>query len=49
MRAEAGQPPMQAMALEDVVDYRVALAHEMLAALAGGRVRLADATRAPRT
>jgi 7,8-dihydropterin-6-yl-methyl-4-(beta-D-ribofuranosyl)aminobenzene 5'-phosphate synthase len=43
MRAEAGQPRTYAMDLEDVVDYRVALAHQMLAALAGGRVRLASA------
>jgi 7,8-dihydropterin-6-yl-methyl-4-(beta-D-ribofuranosyl)aminobenzene 5'-phosphate synthase len=43
MRAEAGQPQTYAMRLEDVVDYRVALAHRMLAALPGGRVRLAAA------
>jgi 7,8-dihydropterin-6-yl-methyl-4-(beta-D-ribofuranosyl)aminobenzene 5'-phosphate synthase len=43
MKAEAGQPQTYAMDLEDVVDYRVALAHQMLAALAGGRVRLASA------
>ena len=31
------------MDLEDVIDYRVALAHQMLDALAAGRVRLASA------
>jgi 7,8-dihydropterin-6-yl-methyl-4-(beta-D-ribofuranosyl)aminobenzene 5'-phosphate synthase len=42
MKAEAGQPPTYAMGLEDVIDYRVALAHQMLDALAAGRVRLAS-------
>jgi 7,8-dihydropterin-6-yl-methyl-4-(beta-D-ribofuranosyl)aminobenzene 5'-phosphate synthase len=42
MKAEAGQQQMRAMDLEDVIDYRVALAHRMLDALAG-RVRLASA------
>jgi hypothetical protein len=42
MKAEAGQPPKHAMALEDVIDYRVALAHQMLDALPGRRVRLAS-------
>jgi 7,8-dihydropterin-6-yl-methyl-4-(beta-D-ribofuranosyl)aminobenzene 5'-phosphate synthase len=42
-KAEAGQPRTYAMDLEDVVDYRVALAHQMLDALAGGRMRLASA------
>jgi 7,8-dihydropterin-6-yl-methyl-4-(beta-D-ribofuranosyl)aminobenzene 5'-phosphate synthase len=45
MKAEAGQPPMHAMDLEDVVDYRVALAHRMLDGLAAGRMRLAYAQR----
>ena len=36
MKAEAGAQQMHAMTLEDVVDYRVALAHQMLAALRGG-------------
>ena len=40
MRAEAGQPPKHAMALQDVIDYRVALAHQMLEALPARRVRL---------
>lgn len=43
MKAEAGQPRSYAMDLEDVVDYRVALAHQMLDALASRRVRLAAA------
>jgi len=43
MKAEAGQQPMHAMDLEDVIDYRVALAHEMLDALPRGRIRLASA------
>ena len=43
MKAEVGQPQMHAMDVEDVIDYRVALAHPMLGALAGGRVRLAHA------
>jgi 7,8-dihydropterin-6-yl-methyl-4-(beta-D-ribofuranosyl)aminobenzene 5'-phosphate synthase len=43
MKAEAGQPPTHAMGLEDVVDYRVALAHQMLDALPGRSVRLAQA------
>jgi 7,8-dihydropterin-6-yl-methyl-4-(beta-D-ribofuranosyl)aminobenzene 5'-phosphate synthase len=43
MKAEAGQTPTYAMDLEDVVDYRVALAHQMLDALAHGRMRLASA------
>ena len=41
-KAEAGQQPMHAMDLEDVIDYRVALAHQMLDALADGRMRLAQ-------
>ena len=41
MRAEAGQSPKHAMALQDVIDYRVALAHQMLEALPARRVRLA--------
>ena len=45
MRAEAGQPPTYAMDLADVIDYRVALAQRMLAALAQDRrLRLAAAT-----
>ena len=43
IRAEAGQQPTYAMDLEDVIDYRVALAHRMLAALADRRLRLASA------
>ena len=43
MKAEAGQPPTYAMDMEDVIDYRVAVAHQMLDALAAGRVRLARA------
>jgi 7,8-dihydropterin-6-yl-methyl-4-(beta-D-ribofuranosyl)aminobenzene 5'-phosphate synthase len=43
MKAEAGQPTTYAMDREDVVDYRVALAHQMLDQLAAGRVRLASA------
>ena len=43
MKAEAGQSQTYAMDLEDVIDYRVALAHRMLAALAAGRMRLASA------
>jgi 7,8-dihydropterin-6-yl-methyl-4-(beta-D-ribofuranosyl)aminobenzene 5'-phosphate synthase len=43
MKAEAGQPDTYAMDLEDVVDYRVALAHQMLAGLADRRMRLASA------
>jgi 7,8-dihydropterin-6-yl-methyl-4-(beta-D-ribofuranosyl)aminobenzene 5'-phosphate synthase len=43
MKAEAGQPQTYAMDLEDVVTYRVALAHQMLDALARGRMRLASA------
>ena len=43
VRAEAGQQPTYAMDLEDVIDYRVALAHRMLAALADRRLRLASA------
>jgi 7,8-dihydropterin-6-yl-methyl-4-(beta-D-ribofuranosyl)aminobenzene 5'-phosphate synthase len=42
-KAEAGQSQTYAMDLEDVIDYRVALAHRMLAALADGRMRLASA------
>jgi 7,8-dihydropterin-6-yl-methyl-4-(beta-D-ribofuranosyl)aminobenzene 5'-phosphate synthase len=42
-KAEAGQQPMHAMDLEDLVDYRVALAHQMLDALADGRVHMASA------
>jgi 7,8-dihydropterin-6-yl-methyl-4-(beta-D-ribofuranosyl)aminobenzene 5'-phosphate synthase len=42
-KAEAGQPQTYAMNLEDVIDYRVALAHQMLNALAVGRMRLASA------
>jgi hypothetical protein len=42
-KAEAGQQPMHAMDLKDVIDYRVALAHQMLDALADGRMRLAQA------
>ena len=42
-KAEAGQQPMHAMDLEDVIDYRVALAHQMLDALADGRVHMASA------
>ena len=42
-KAEAGQQRMHAMDLEDVIDYRVALAHQMLDALADGRMRLAQA------
>jgi 7,8-dihydropterin-6-yl-methyl-4-(beta-D-ribofuranosyl)aminobenzene 5'-phosphate synthase len=37
-KAEAGQQPMHAMDPKDVVDYRVALAHQMLDALADGRM-----------
>jgi 7,8-dihydropterin-6-yl-methyl-4-(beta-D-ribofuranosyl)aminobenzene 5'-phosphate synthase len=37
MKAQAGQPPMHAMDLEDVIDYRVALAHQMLDGLSRGR------------
>jgi 7,8-dihydropterin-6-yl-methyl-4-(beta-D-ribofuranosyl)aminobenzene 5'-phosphate synthase len=44
IRAEAGQQPMHAMDLEDVIDYRVALAHRMLDALADRRLHLASAT-----
>lgn len=43
IKAEAGQSPTYAMDLEDVVDYRVALAHQMVDALAAGRMRLASA------
>ncbi len=43
MKAEAGQPQMHAMDLEDVIDYRVAIAHELLRAAAEGRMRLAQA------
>jgi hypothetical protein len=43
VKAEAGQPPMHAMDLEDVIDYRVAIAHELLRAAAEGRTRLARA------
>lgn len=43
MKAEAGQPPTYAMDLEDVIDYRVALAHQMLDALSRGRTQLAQA------
>jgi 7,8-dihydropterin-6-yl-methyl-4-(beta-D-ribofuranosyl)aminobenzene 5'-phosphate synthase len=43
MKAEAGQPQMHAMDLEDVIDYRVAMAHELLRALSEGRMRLAQA------
>jgi hypothetical protein len=43
VRAEAGQQPTYAMDLDDVIDYRVALAHRMLDALADGRMRLASA------
>ncbi len=42
MKAEAGQPQTYAMELEDVIDYRVALAHRMLDALASVRMRLAS-------
>jgi 7,8-dihydropterin-6-yl-methyl-4-(beta-D-ribofuranosyl)aminobenzene 5'-phosphate synthase len=42
-KAEAAQPQRYAMNLEDVIDYRVALAHQMLNALAVGRMRLASA------
>ena len=41
-KAEAGQQQIYAMDLEDVIDYRVALAHQMLDALAHGRMRLAQ-------
>ena len=43
MKAEAGQPQTYAMDLEDVVDYRVAIAHQLLRALADGRTRFAQA------
>jgi 7,8-dihydropterin-6-yl-methyl-4-(beta-D-ribofuranosyl)aminobenzene 5'-phosphate synthase len=43
VRAEAGQQPTYAMDLDDVIDYRVARAHRMLAALADRRLRLASA------
>ncbi len=43
MKAEAGQPQTYAMDLEDVVDYRVAIAHQLLRALADGRMRFAQA------
>ena len=43
IRAEAGQQPTYTMDLEDVIDYRVALAHRMLAALADRRQRFASA------
>jgi 7,8-dihydropterin-6-yl-methyl-4-(beta-D-ribofuranosyl)aminobenzene 5'-phosphate synthase len=43
MKAEAGTQQMHAMSLEDVVDYRAALAHRMLTALRSGRVTLAAA------
>ena len=43
IRADAGQPRTYAMDLEDVIDYRVALAHRMLKALADRRMRLASA------
>jgi 7,8-dihydropterin-6-yl-methyl-4-(beta-D-ribofuranosyl)aminobenzene 5'-phosphate synthase len=43
IRAEAGQQPTYAMDLEDVIDYRVAVAQRMLAALADRRLRLASA------
>jgi hypothetical protein len=36
IKAEAGQPPIHAMDVEDVVSYRVALARRMRDALAGG-------------
>jgi len=42
-KAEAGQPRTYAMDLEDVIDYRVALAHQVLNAIAVGRMRLASA------
>jgi 7,8-dihydropterin-6-yl-methyl-4-(beta-D-ribofuranosyl)aminobenzene 5'-phosphate synthase len=42
-KAEAGQQPIHAMDLEDVIDYRVALAHQMLDALADERVHMASA------
>jgi 7,8-dihydropterin-6-yl-methyl-4-(beta-D-ribofuranosyl)aminobenzene 5'-phosphate synthase len=42
IKAERGQPPSYAMDLDDVVDYRVALTHHMLDALAAGRLRLAS-------
>ncbi len=43
MKAEAGQPQMHAMDRQDVIDYRVAIAHELLRAAAEGRMRLAQA------
>jgi 7,8-dihydropterin-6-yl-methyl-4-(beta-D-ribofuranosyl)aminobenzene 5'-phosphate synthase len=43
MKAEVGRARMHAMDLQDVIDYRVALAHEMLALLADERTRLASA------
>ena len=43
VKAEAGQPQMPAMAAEDVISYRVALAHQMLEALPGRRTRVASA------
>ena len=42
MKAEAGQPPMHAMDLEDVIDYCIALADERLDAFSGAG-RLAQA------
>ena len=42
MKAEAGEQPMHAMGLADVVDYRVALADERLDAFSGAG-RLAQA------
>ena len=42
MKAEAGQQPMHAMDLEDVIDYRIALADERPDAVSGAG-RLAQA------
>jgi 7,8-dihydropterin-6-yl-methyl-4-(beta-D-ribofuranosyl)aminobenzene 5'-phosphate synthase len=41
IKAEAGQPPIHAMDVEDLVSYRVALAREMRDGSVGGRMRLA--------
>lgn len=43
MKADAGRPRTYAMDLEDAIDYRVALAHEMPHALEGKRMGLASA------
>jgi 7,8-dihydropterin-6-yl-methyl-4-(beta-D-ribofuranosyl)aminobenzene 5'-phosphate synthase len=43
MKAEAGQLQTYAMDLADRIDYRVALAHRMLDALARGHMRFAQA------